>query len=180
MIVFMGVAGAGKSVQGKLLAEKMDCEWVSTGELLRTNLSGKRQQGMLEGKLLADDEIIQVVKEFFKSTEESSRCILDGFPRTLVQAEWLLEQYEQKKLDISAIVHLEASKDIVKARLLKRGRPDDNEQAIEMRFLEYEKHTLPIIDRFRQINLPVYSVKAEGSISEIHDEIWGRVSQNAG
>lgn len=171
----MGVAGAGKSVQGKLLAEKLGYEWISTGELLRSSLNEERRQEMLAGKLLDDQEIINVIQEFFNDMSHGQKCILDGFPRTLVQASWLLEQ----QFDIQAAVHLKASKSIVKKRLLKRGRPDDNEQAIDMRFKEYERYTLPIIELFKQNKLSVFEVGGEDSIEQIHEQILRKVKMKA-
>lgn len=171
----MGVAGAGKSVQGKLLAEKLGYEWVSTGELLRSSLNKEHRQEMLEGKLLDDQEIIDVIRQFFSDVSPGQECILDGFPRTLVQANWLLEQH----FNIQAVVHLKVPKDIVKERLLKRGRPDDNEESIDMRFKEYEKHTLPIIGRFKQRNLPVFEIGGEGDIGQVHEQILRNVKMKA-
>lgn len=173
MIVLMGVAGAGKSVQGKLLAEKLGYAWVSTGELLRSKLSDKRKDEMLQGKLLDDAEIIQVIEQYFSSSQEAQKCILDGFPRTLTQAQWLLEQ----PIKVGAVVHLKASKEVVKDRLLRRGRPDDNEQAIDNRFLEYERHTLPIIDLFKKKAVPVFDVGGEDEVETVHRNILSKVSK---
>ena len=61
MIVFMGVAGAGKSVQGKLLARDLGFQWISTGEILRANLSGNRKKELLSGKLVGDEELIDLM-----------------------------------------------------------------------------------------------------------------------
>lgn len=168
----MGVAGAGKSVQGKLLAEKLGYAWVSTGELLRGEIGETRKAEMLAGKLLDDKEIIDVIQKYFQRNNQAHRCVLDGFPRTLAQAEWLLTQ----NLGINAVIHLQASKSTVKKRLLARGRPDDNEKAIDMRFKEYEKHTLPIISLFKKSGVPVYDIEGERDIQTVHREILGKLS----
>ena len=172
----MGVAGAGKSVQGKMLAEKMGYTWISTGELLRKELSGDRKKEMLLGKLLEDSEIIKVIEKFF-SGHSTKKYILDGFPRTIPQAEWLLKQRESGAIDIDAAIHLKASKEIVKERLLKRGRPDDNEAAISQRFNEYEKHTLPILNCFRKNNIRVFDINAELEVDEVHNQILSKVKK---
>lgn len=174
MIIFMGVAGAGKSVQGKMLAKEVGSKWISTGELLRRELSGKRRQEMIAGRLLADDEIIEVIEKFFR-LQGDQNYILDGFPRTTPQANWLLEQLQAGRIKIDGVVHLKAPKDIVKKRLLQRGRPDDNEAAIELRFSEYEKHTLPILDCFLQNNLNVYEIDARQGVDAVHSEILQKV-----
>lgn len=174
MIVFMGVAGAGKSVQGKLLADDLGYRWLSTGEFLRMHITGKRRDEMLEGKLLDDQEIIDILKPLFESNSDN-KCILDGFPRTLKQAEWLITQHEQGVVDISAVLHLQASEDVVKERLLARGRPDDTEEAIIRRFEEYQTATLPIVDWFKNKDIPVYEINGERSVEEIHEDIMSKV-----
>lgn len=166
----MGVAGAGKSVQGKMLAKKIGSKWISTGELLRRELSGKRREEMIAGRLLADDEIIEVIEKFFR-IQGDQNYILDGFPRTIPQANWLLEQLKAGRIKIDGVVHLKAPKEVVKERLLQRGRPDDNEAAIELRFSEYEKHTLPILDCFKKNSLAVYEIDAQQGVDTVHSEI---------
>lgn len=171
MIVFMGVAGAGKSVQGKLLADDLGYKWLSTGEFLRMHISGERRQQMLEGKLLDDQEIIDILSDFFKSLNPKEGIILDGFPRTIHQANWLLEQHSNNNMCVSAVVHLKATKETVKKRLLERGRQDDTEAAIDARFKEYEASTLPIVDLYKKKDIPVYEINGERPIEAIHEEV---------
>jgi adenylate kinase len=168
----MGVAGSGKSVQGKLLAQDLGLRWLSTGEMLRQKVTGERQKEMLEGKLLGDEEIIKLIDEYIQEQkDENSSFVLDGFPRTLAQAKWLIDEYNDKKINIDGVVHINASRQVVKDRLLKRGRPDDNEKAISVRFEEYENFTLPIIDCFKRENISVFEVDGERKIAEVHQEI---------
>ncbi len=171
MIVFMGVAGAGKSVQGKLLADDLGYRWLSTGEFLRMHISGERRQEMLSGKLLGDQEIINILEKFFVEAGVDEACVLDGFPRTLPQAKWLIEKHDSKEINIQAVIHIQASKEVVKARLLSRGRQDDHETAINQRFHEYEQQTLPIVQWFKKDNIPVFEVDGERPIEVIHQEI---------
>lgn len=174
MIILIGVAGAGKSVQGKLLAKDLGATWVSTGELLRQNISGDRREDMLRGKLLDDKEIISVISEFLHRGD-AKNCILDGFPRTITQAQWLLN--DKSITDkLKAVIHLKADKKIVKERLLTRGRLDDNEHAIDLRFKEYEAETLPIIDLFKDNGIQIYEINGERHISEVHREIMNKLT----
>ncbi len=177
MIVFMGVAGAGKSVQGTLLAKDIGYKWLSTGEHLRASISGERKAEMLKGKLLDDQEIIDILIDFFNSIEDTDHCILDGFPRTLRQAEWLYEQHEKGAIKVSDVIYLDASLEVVEKRLLARGRPDDTEEVIHRRFDEYEKATLPIIDWFKQKGMRVHEVNAERTVEEIHADIMERLQR---
>lgn len=175
MIIFMGVAGAGKSVQGTLLAETLGYQWLSTGEYLRANISGERKTEMLGGKLLADDEIIDILKNFFASIEDENKTILDGFPRTIVQAKWLYRQHQEDKLHISNVIYLKASKEVVSQRLLGRGRTDDTQEALDNRFEEYERLTLPIIDWLKDQGINVHEVNAERTVEEIQKDILSRI-----
>lgn len=176
MIIFMGVAGAGKSVQGNLLAEKLNYQWLSTGEYLRSNITPERKEGMLQGKLLADEEIIDILKDFFDDIEDQNKAILDGFPRTLSQAKWLYEQHQAGKINIADVFYLNASKEVVLERLLGRGRSDDSKEALEKRFQEYEELTLPIIDWMKWRGINVHEINAERSIDEIQKEIVSKLA----
>ena len=167
----MGVAGAGKSVQGKLLADTVGLPWLSTGEFLRMLISGERRKEMLAGKLLGDQEIIALVQKMFAVIDTEHEFIMDGFPRTLPQADWLLSQVKHGQLNVTAVVHMETTEEVVRDRLLSRGRLDDTEEAISARFQEYRELTLPILEEFREAGVPVYDINAEGDVKEIHQHI---------
>lgn len=171
MIIFLGVAGSGKSVQGRLLADRFGLPWLSTGEFLRMLVSGKKRKSMLEGHLIPDQEIINLVQKAFSLVDSSQEFVLDGFPRTATQADWLINQAKHGQLKITAIIHLKASESTVKERLNERGRPDDHEEAIKKRFSEYKEEILPIIKEFEKFNIAVIEVSAENTVEGIHDEI---------
>ena len=168
MIIFMGVAGAGKSSQGRRLADEKGYPWLSTGEFLRMLVSGERRLEMLQGKLLEDSEMIQLVDKVLRLIEVEDEFILDGFPRTAKQAKWLLAQEDAGLIKISYVVHLESSIEEVRQRLLDRGRQDDTPEAIEARFKEYEAVTLPIIKDFEAHGIKVHHVDGAGSIEDVH------------
>ncbi len=171
MIVLMGVAGAGKSMQGRLFADEHGYAWISTGELFRVLVTGERRQQMLEGKLLSDTEVIEMVDRTFNLIELSDEFVIDGFPRTKVQAEWLMEQVNTGRIKLTAVFNLAASNDVVKQRLLARGRQDDTEAAIANRFAEYVEVTLPIIDYFKQAGANVYEINADQAPMMVYDDI---------
>ena len=133
----MGGAGAGKSVQGRWVADEIGLPWLSTGEFLRMLVTGKRRQEMLQGKLLDDSEMISLADKIFHMIDTKEEFILDGFPRTQTQADWLIAQHKAGLINISSVLHIEASEKVVQERLLNRGRPDDTEEAIRKRFDEY-------------------------------------------
>lgn len=171
MILFMGVAGSGKSVQGRMLADEFGLPWLSTGEFLRMLISGDRRKDMVAGKLLGDQDIIALVQKIFSVVDVEHEFVLDGFPRTTAQADWLLNQVKHEQLKLTAIVHLTASRDVVLARLISRARPDDNETAIKARFDEYENVTLPIVDLFKAAGSSVIEVDGSQTVEVVHAAI---------
>lgn len=171
MIILMGVAGAGKSMQGRLLADEHGYAWISTGEVLRVLVTGKRRHEMLSGKLLSDAEVIQLIDKVFELIDTDQQFVLDGFPRTIPQADWLLEQIERGRFKLNAVIDLVASRDVVEKRLMARGRPDDTPEAIGIRFEEYERVTRPILQHFSDKHVPVYHVNADREPRAIHDDI---------
>jgi adenylate kinase len=178
MIIFMGVAGSGKSMQGRLLADREALPWLSTGEFLRMLISGDERRDMLAGKLLNDEEIIALVQRIFNVVGVEKEFVMDGFPRTSGQADWLLNQVKYGQLEVTAVVHLIESKDVVLDRLLDRGRQDDHKQAISERFQEYEEAIKPIITQFKQADIPVYDINGEQEPEKIHSDILAALGRS--
>ncbi len=171
MIIFLGVAGAGKSVQCQLLAARGNYQWLSSGVLLRLMITDERRQEMLQGKLLQDDEVIKYWEDALERLGDKPELILDGFPRTVAQAQWLLNQAKAGKLQISHVVHLTADQAIVKGRLLQRGRPDDREDSIIVRFKEYEEVTLPVVQLFKDTGIKVHNINGDQPIEKVTEDI---------
>lgn len=171
MIIFMGVAGSGKSSQGRMLADELGLPWLSTGEFLRMLIAGERRKEMLSGKLLEDQEIITLVRKIFTVIDVEHEFVLDGFPRTVDQADWLLSEARHGQLTVTAVIHLQASEAVVEDRLLDRGRPDDHQEAIRERFDEYEQSIKPILIRFQEAGVPVCTINGEQDPQAVHQEI---------
>lgn len=171
MIIFMGVAGAGKSVQGKMLADKAGLPWLSTGEFFRMLVSGQKRKDMVAGKLLGDHDTISLVQKVFAIVGTDQEFVLDGFPRTLPQADWLLSQVRHGQLSITAVVQINTPESVVQKRLLDRGRQDDTTEAISRRFEEYHQLTVPIIEEFREAGIRVLDIDGNGDVGTIHKSI---------
>lgn len=171
MIIFMGVAGSGKSSQGRQIADEKGLPWLSTGEFLRMLISGEPRKAMVSGKLLPDQEIISLVRKIFGVIDTDEEFVLDGFPRTVAQADWLLNQAKHGQLKITAVIHLKASEKAVEQRLLARGRQDDTAEAIRERFREYEEEMIPILQHFKDAGVRIIDVNAEQSVDDVHEEI---------
>jgi adenylate kinase len=161
MIIVVGVAGSGKSTQSKMLAEKEGWCWISMGQLLRNTLTGDLADEMNSGKLLDDTKVTKILKDELTVQVQHCKVILDGFPRRVVQAEWLIGVVAELGDTIEAIVHLNAKEEIVLGRLLQRGRPDDKPDAINERFLEYEQDIKPLLQLFAASGVPIVEVNGE-------------------
>ena len=160
MIVILGLAGAGKSTLATGLEKKLDCRRISIGDLLRANMKGPEAQRMLAGELIEDEKWLPLLEEEIKALGDR-QFILDGSPRTLKQAKWLVDKLKQYSLQLTAVIHLTASRGVVKKRLLERGRPDDNEPAMTERFAEYEDKIKPILEFLRGHGFKIIDIDGE-------------------
>ncbi len=178
MILLMGIAGSGKGTQGKMLADQYGLHLLSMGDVLRMYVTGRQRERMLAGELLDDEEIISIVDKVLESISDKEGIIIDGFPRTIRQAEWLLEQVKSGKIDLKVALHLVASRKAVKERLIKRARIDDIEESIEARFNEYEKSTIPIIDWLKSHDIKVVNINAERDVNEVNKDLARYISKD--
>ena len=171
LILLMGIQGSGKGTQGTLLAEKLGYRVVAMGDVLRANASDEQKERLKAGELFGDKEILSIIDSVFSASGDNETLIMDGFPRTIPQAEWLMNQVKSGRFDIKFALHLVASRTAVKERLLKRGRADDTEEAIEARFDQYEKSTHPLIDWLSQHGVSVVSVNAEQTVEKVNQDV---------
>lgn len=171
MILLMGLPGSGKGTQGKMLADEHGLHLISMGDLVRMYVTGTRRQQMLAGALLGDEEIIAMVDRVLSTLEDDSECVLDGFPRTIPQAEWLMEQVKGGRFKLTHIVYLTATHEAVKARLKARGRLDDQDAVIAERFKEYERLTQPVVDWYATKGIDVMKIDGERPTSVVNRDI---------
>lgn len=172
MIVFMGLAGSGKSTMGRLLAAHLQCPWVSTGKLLRQKMDQRTQAEMLQGKIISDEQTLAVLDEEFRRIgADRNQFILDGTPRTMRQAKWLVEKDQAGELKITGIIHLDIPKQEAKQRLLVRRRPDDHEQAIAERFREYDVAIVPIIKYLTDEGYKVHRIDSDQPPEKVSADI---------
>jgi adenylate kinase len=171
MILLMGIAGSGKGTQGKMLADRHGFHLISMGEVLRMYVTGAQRERMLAGGLLDDQEIIKIVDKVLASFPDNEEVLMDGFPRTIPQAEWLLGEVKTGRFKLQNVFHLVASHEAVKKRLMSRGRIDDKEDAIEERFSQYEQSTAPLLKWLTANGLNVVNVNAERSVEEVNKDL---------
>jgi adenylate kinase len=165
-IILLGAPGSGKGTQGRPLAEYLGVRHVSTGDLLRAHIAEGTDVGRLaaryveRGELVPDDLMLQMAGAAATEAAHEGGYILDGFPRTLAQAE---RAYELAGPDVQAdtVVYLWAPDDVVRERLAARaaaGRIDDNDpEVIERRLKVFHEQTGPLLEFYRDrgILIPV-------------------------
>lgn len=175
MIVFFGPAGAGKSVQGQILAARQGWRWLSAGQILRDTHDAEIVQTMHEGKLVPHEMIIRIMGEVISKAGDIDQVILDGFPRELEQAQWLIDSKTDHGRDIGLVVVLEVPREELLKRLAIRGRADDTPEAIDQRLHIYRQEMYPILGLFSEDHIPVVHVDGVGTVGEIHDRVYAEL-----
>lgn len=171
MIVFFGPAGAGKSVQGQMLAARMEWRWLGIGQLLRDTRDPEIHAAMREGKLIPVELSEQVMGEAITGAKDIKELILDGFPRELHQAQWLLEHQDEHQRKVDLAVVLEVPREELLKRLAIRGRADDTPEAIDERLSIYRQEIYPILNYLSEQNIPVVHIDGNASVGQVHDRI---------
>lgn len=163
-IVIFGAPGSGKGTYSARLVDIFGLEHISTGDVLRAEIKkgselGKVAQGYIDnGQLIPDDLMIGILASVYDNLPKgSSGVILDGFPRTIAQAEALDAMFQERGEKLSCVIDLNVSDEILMMRLLRRaeieGRADDNAETIAKRFEVYHSKTQPLADFFSQKGL---------------------------
>ena len=199
-VILLGAPGAGKGTQAVRLAEKYNIPHISTGDIFRSNIKGQTPIGIVaksyidKGQLVPDEVTIQIVKERLEKDDCQNGYLLDGFPRTVLQAE-ALDTFSK----VEAVVNV----DVPLGKLLKRitgrrvcakcgesyhvdylegkttcakcgaeliQRADDNEATVQARLEVYEKQTAPLIEYYAQKGVLI-TVDGDGDIERVFNSI---------
>ena len=177
----MGPPGSGKGTQGELLARRLGIPRYSTGDILRqarrdgTPMGQEARQYMDAGALVPDDVILGIVDEILAKEESEGGFLLDGFPRTVAQAEGLRELLDEMGIDLDAIVDLAADDEEIAQRLSTRGRNDDSPDTIRHRLEVYRTQTKPVLDWYADSDVRILSVEGVGDVDEIQSDILSRL-----
>ena len=175
-ILLLGPPGSGKGTQGKLLSERLGVPAISTGDILRaavregTPLGRQAQAIMAKGELVPDDLMIGLIRERVAQRDAREGFILDGFPRTVPQAEALEALLSGNGQALSAVLNFSVPEPELVERMLQRaraeGREDDRPETIRERLRVYRDKTEPLIGYYRKKDL-VVEVPGVGTIPEI-------------
>lgn len=170
-LVLLGPPGAGKGTQAAILSEKLNIPHISTGDLFRANIGQgtplgiEAKQYMDAGKLVPTDVTARMLKSRLEEDDAKNGFLLDGFPRTVEQADILDGFLKEFGTTLDGVINYQVSEDVVVERMLARGRTDDNEETIRTRLEVYRTETAPLIEHYGDL---IISITAEGTVEEIN------------
>jgi adenylate kinase len=178
-VLLLGIQGSGKGTQAKRIASEYDSPHVATGDILRKAIEdgtplGKQVEDILaRGDLVPDATMIDLIRE---RLAESEGFVLDGFPRTMAQAEALDDMLAEINRPLDVVFVLQVPDEVARERLAKRaleeGRADDTPAAIDTRIATYHRETEPIVEHYR----------TTGKLVPLHagrtiEEVWREISE---
>lgn len=200
----MGPPGAGKGTQGELLARRYGVPRYSTGDILRaarrngTELGREAQRYMDAGELVPDELILGMMRETLSSASATDGFLLDGFPRTVAQAEGLDRLLSEIGRDLDVVVNLDVQDEEIVRRLSSRRvcaecetlapagtaadqacdcggelrtRSDDDPETVRRRLQVYHDQTAPVLSWYRESTTPVVSVPGSGAVDDVQERV---------
>jgi adenylate kinase len=183
-LILFGPPGAGKGTQAAAISEKLSVPHIATGDILRENVRNETELGvrakqyMDQGDLVPDKVVIAMVEERIKRDDAANGFLLDGYPRTVAQAEALDDTLAADGKAIDAVIRLLVDDDELVSRLLRRareqGRSDDTREVIENRLAVYRNETEPLVDLYRERGL-LREVEGTGPVAEVRQRILDAV-----
>ena len=187
-LILLGPPGAGKGTQSVRLSRKFDIPQLSTGDMLRaavkaqTPIGRRAQVIMSEGKLVSDDIVIGLIGDRIEEPDALNGFILDGFPRTVAQAEALSDLLQRKGLTLDAVLELRVDELALTRRMEQRVqqtrasggevRDDDNAEAFKARLLTYREQTAPVSDYYKTKGA-LHTIDGMASIDDVSSNIDG-------
>jgi adenylate kinase len=187
-ILLLGPQGAGKGTQGRLIAAEYGIPHVATGDMLRDAIArgtelGRQAQPVLDaGELVPDELMVALIRERLGADDAREGFVLDGFPRTMAQAEALDETLHEISRELDVVFEFQLPDEVGRERMLKRaaeeGRTDDTPEAIARRLALYHQETEPLVEHYRARN-NVVGIHADRPVGEVFREIQQALEQVA-
>jgi adenylate kinase len=169
-VVLLGAPGAGKGTQAEKLAEKLQIPHLSTGELFRHNISTGTKLGLEAKRYLDAGDLVpteltnELVDDRLTEPDTGDGFILDGYPRSVPQAQALHDMLERRGTQLDAVVEFRVPEDELLERLRARGRADDTDEVILNRMNVYREETAPLLEYYRN---ELKTVDAVGTVDEV-------------
>jgi adenylate kinase len=187
-ILLLGIQGSGKGTQAKRIAAEYGIPHVSTGEILRsesergTDLGREVEEILARGDLVPDETMIDLIRSRLTQPDTAEGFVLDGFPRTMAQADALDELLDELGKPLSIVFELQVPDEVARQRLLRRaqeeGRSDDSPEAIDRRIDLYHRETEPIVAHYRGRGNLV-GIHGTGTVEQVFAEIADALEQTA-
>jgi adenylate kinase len=185
-VLVLGPQGAGKGTQAKRISEAYEIPHIATGDMLRAAMAAETELGRKvkpiydSGGLVPDGLMIELIRDRLTEDDTEDGFVLDGFPRTLPQAEALDPMLREIAKELTVVFALQLPDEVCIERLMKRaeleGRVDDTPEAIAKRLALYHRETEPLIEWYR-IRSNVVTVHADRSVNEVFAEIQEALEQ---
>jgi len=185
-LIFLGPPGAGKGTQAARIVEKHHIPQLSTGDMLRaavkagTPIGLKAKEVMDSGALVSDEIVVGIVADRIEQPDARRGFILDGFPRTVAQAEALEAMLKRKHMELDAVIEFKVDESVLLSRIQKRAtetiaaggavRPDDNPDVFRTRLEAYRRQTAPLSEYFRETG-ELRTVDGMKSVEEVAADI---------
>jgi adenylate kinase len=154
-LLIFGPQGAGKGTQAARIVEEYGLANIATGDMLRAAIANETPLGLQvrpildRGDLVPDELVVALIRERLAEPDAAEGFVLDGFPRTLAQAEALDAMLAEIGRGLDAVIVLEVPDDVARERMLERARKDDTPDVIENRLATYHEQTAPLVDWYR-------------------------------
>lgn len=180
--ILFGPPGAGKGTQATAMVERYNLRHLSTGELLRKEIAegtelGLKAKSLIDAGSLVPDEVVEgMIDNAFKTTEGVSGFLLDGFPRTIAQAEALDKMLAVSGEEVTSVISIMIPDEMIKERIRHRaaieGRADDaSDETVNNRIRTYHEKTEPLVDFYRKAGKYV-EIDGTGTIEEVRGTIF--------
>jgi adenylate kinase len=169
-LVLLGPPGAGKGTQAEKLAENLEIPHLSTGELFRHNISTGTKLGLEAKRYLDAGDLVpseltnELVDDRLNDPDVGKGFILDGYPRSVPQAQALHDMLERRGIQLDAVLEFRVPEDTLFERLKARGRADDTDDVIRNRMNVYRDETAPLLEYY---NSELKTVDADGTVDEV-------------
>ena len=183
-IVLIGPPGAGKGTQAQRLVDDLQIPHLSTGDMLRDGRDAGSELGLMaaqymnSGQLVPDELVVEIVDQRLQQQDCQNGYLLDGFPRTVPQADSLSELLQQRNTKLDLVLELNVAEEELIERLLQRKRPDDTRETIAERLQVYQKQTSPLLEYYSARGL-LASIVGQGTPDEVYKRLREALQQHS-